>query len=63
MPTVTLLLAIVAIILGAVAVIEANGRNWAGWGVIALAAIVILERVGRWQIPRSPSTRSASPGG
>lgn len=46
MDTVTLILAIAALVLGAVAVVEANGRSWAGWGVIALAAIVILERVG-----------------
>lgn len=33
---------IVALILGAVAVIESNWRNWAGWGVIVLAALVII---------------------
>lgn len=46
MDTVTLILAIAALVLGAVAVVEAQGRNWAGWGVICLAAIVILGRVG-----------------
>lgn len=39
-----LVLAIAALILGSVAVIEARGRDWAGWGVICLAAIVLLGR-------------------
>jgi hypothetical protein len=43
--TVELVLGIVALVFGIVAVIEANGRSWAGWGVIALAAIVVLAHV------------------
>lgn len=38
-----LILAIAALILGIIAVVEARGRDWAGWGVIALAAIVLVE--------------------
>lgn len=38
----TLILAIVALIFGIVAVVEAQGRSWAGWGVIALAAIHLV---------------------
>jgi hypothetical protein len=30
-------LALAALIFGIVAVIEASGRSWAGWGVICLA--------------------------
>lgn len=33
------ILAIAALILGIVAVVEAQGRNWAGWGVICLAVL------------------------
>lgn len=40
-----LILAIAALILGIVAVVEARGRNWAGWGVICLAAIVLLGKL------------------
>ena len=40
--TLALVLAIAALILGIVAVVESRGRNWAGWGVIALAAIQLL---------------------
>lgn len=39
-----LVLAILAFVFGLVAVVEANGRNWAGWGVIALALIILLGR-------------------
>lgn len=41
--TLALILGVVALVFGIIAVIEANGRNWAGWGVIVLAAIVILD--------------------
>jgi len=41
-----LVLAIAALILGIVAVIEAQGRSWAGWGVICLAVIFLLGRLG-----------------
>ena len=41
----TLVLAIAALVLGIVGVVEARGRNWAAWGVICLAAIVLLARV------------------
>jgi hypothetical protein len=37
--SIPLLLAIVALVLGIVSVIESRGRSWAGWGVICLAAI------------------------
>lgn len=40
-----LVLAIAALILGIIAVVEARGRNWAGWGVICLAAIVLLGKL------------------
>lgn len=40
-----LILAIAALILGIVAVVEANGRAWAGWGVIALAVIHLLAQL------------------
>ena len=43
--TLGLLLAVVALIFGIVAVIEANGRSWAGWGVICLAALLLLGNV------------------
>lgn len=46
MSTLTLVLAIAALILGIIGVIEANGRNWAAWGVICLAAIVLVGRLG-----------------
>jgi hypothetical protein len=36
---IALVLAVAALILGIVSVFEANGRSWAGWGVICLAAI------------------------
>lgn len=42
---IALILAIVALVFGIVSEVEGNGRNWAGWGVIALAAIVILGHV------------------
>jgi hypothetical protein len=32
------LLYIVGLVLGIVSVVEARGRSWAGWGVIAIAA-------------------------
>lgn len=38
----TLALAIVALVLGIIGVVEARGRNWAAWGVIALAALHLL---------------------
>ena len=37
-----LILAVAALILGIVAVVESKGRSWAGWGVICLAAIQLL---------------------
>jgi hypothetical protein len=36
---------VVALIFGIVAVVEANGRSWAGWGVIALAAVLLYSVV------------------
>lgn len=41
-----LTLAIVALVFGIVAVIEGQGRAWAGWGVVALAVIEIAAHVG-----------------
>jgi uncharacterized membrane protein len=38
--SVELIGAIIALILGIIAVVE-NIRNWAGWGVIVLAAVII----------------------
>lgn len=40
--TVVLILALVALILGAVAVIQSQGRSLTGWGVVALAAIHLV---------------------
>ena len=40
--SIALVLAIVALVFGIIAVVESRGRNWAGWGIIALAAIHIL---------------------
>lgn len=37
-----LILIIAAGIFGVVAVVEARGRNWAGWGVIALAVAGLI---------------------
>ncbi len=45
MTTLTLVLLIVGLIFGIVAVVEANGRNWAGWGVIAIAAALLLPKL------------------
>lgn len=43
--TLELVLAIAALIFGIVAEVEGRGREWAGWGVICLAAIFILSRL------------------
>jgi hypothetical protein len=43
--SVELLLAIVALILGIVAVVESRGRSWPGWGVIVLATIHLFGSV------------------
>ena len=40
--SITLILAIVALVFGIVAVVEANGRSWAGWSCICLAAIHLV---------------------
>jgi hypothetical protein len=40
------ILAVAALIFGVVGVVEANGRNWVAWGVIALAVIVLIGRFG-----------------
>lgn len=45
MTTATLILLVIGLVFGIVAVIEANGRSWAGWGVIALAAALLLPRL------------------
>ena len=42
MNVIIIVLAVLALIAGVVAVFEAGGRNWAGWGVIALAIIVLV---------------------
>jgi hypothetical protein len=39
---IVLVLAIAALILGIIGVVEARGRNWAAWGVICLATIHLL---------------------
>ena len=38
----SLILIIAGLILGIVAVVESNGRSWPGWGVICLAAAMLL---------------------
>jgi hypothetical protein len=43
--SVSLICGIVALVFGIVAVVEARGRNWAGWGVIVLAALVLYGSV------------------
>jgi len=40
-----LVLAIAALILGVVGVVEARGRNWAAWGVICLAALHLISQL------------------
>jgi hypothetical protein len=40
--SIALVLAIAALILGIVSVVESRGRSWAGWGVILLAAIHLI---------------------
>lgn len=40
-----LVLAIGGLVLGIVAVVEARGASWAGWGVILLAAALLLPRL------------------
>ena len=35
--TILTILIVAALVLGIVAVVEAKGRSWAGWGVICLA--------------------------
>ena len=40
-----LVLAVAALIVGLVGIVESRGRDWAAWGVIALAAIVLLGRL------------------
>lgn len=42
MSTIELVLVIAGLILGIVAVIEARGRSWAGWGVVCIAAALLL---------------------
>ena len=36
---------VVALVLGIVAVVEAGGRSWAGWGVIVLAVVLLTPRL------------------
>jgi uncharacterized membrane protein (DUF441 family) len=37
---------IVGLVFGIVAVVEAQGRNWAGWGVIAITIALLIWRLG-----------------
>jgi hypothetical protein len=46
MSTLELILAIAALIFGIVSEAEGNARNWAGWGVVCLAAIFLIGRFG-----------------
>lgn len=39
------ILAVAALILGIVGVVEARGRNWAAWGVICLAAVHLIPAI------------------
>lgn len=41
-----LLLAVVALVCGVVGIVEGGVRNWAAWGVIALAAVHLLGVLG-----------------
>jgi len=36
---------IIGLVFGIVAVVEAQGKNWAGWGVIALAVAGLIWRL------------------
>ncbi len=45
MSTLELVLIIAGLVLGIVAVVEARGRSWVGWGVICLAAALLLPRI------------------
>lgn len=40
-----LVLFIAGLVLGIVAVVEAHGRSWSGWGVIALAVGLLIPRL------------------
>ncbi len=45
MDTVQLVALIVAAVFGVIAVIEANGKSWAGWGVLLLALVLLATEV------------------
>lgn len=45
MDTIIILLAAGAMIFGIFSEVEGRGRNWAGWGVICLAAIHLLAAI------------------
>lgn len=40
--TLYLVLLVAGLVLGIVAVVEARGRSWAGWGVILVAAALLI---------------------
>jgi hypothetical protein len=44
MSTLVLILLIAALVFGIVAIVEARGRSWAGWGVVCLAVALLLPR-------------------
>lgn len=46
MPTIVLVLEIAALVFGIVAVVNANGKEWAGWGVICLAVALLIGHIG-----------------
>jgi len=43
--TIELVLEIAGLVFGVVAVLEAQGRSWAGWGVICVAVALLLPRL------------------
>ena len=40
--SIDLVLTVVALWVGVVAVVESQGRSWAGWGVVALAVSLLV---------------------
>jgi hypothetical protein len=45
MPTIVLILVVGAAICGLVGVVQAQGRSWIAWGLLALAIAVLLLRL------------------
>lgn len=35
----------IALVLGVVGIVEAKGRDWAAWGVVVMAAVLLYSRL------------------